>query len=197
MREVGLGFSCHLSSVVIATVTSDGSDYYLADRRKVDLIPSSFVPGTYPWEMRDYDRRDYDRYFEASNQLLVAAEQAVRAALDALPSVPSVAAVEALPPHPPWLTVNEISNHFLELKELIREEHVRMAATQAANRAGIRTVRFTFGEVRSEAARALGWSAEHLETRLISMGRTTRPWNSDAMAAAAAAMLALATVSSR
>jgi hypothetical protein len=75
-------------------------------------------------------------------------------------------------------------------------ELYRDALSEAAEREGLRVVRFVKNEVRSEAAAAQGWKLEQLEARLAEIGRLAgTPWTKDEKDATAAAMLALAVTS--
>jgi hypothetical protein len=75
-------------------------------------------------------------------------------------------------------------------------ELYRDAIADAAGGAGLRVVRFMNKEVRSEAAAALGWGLEPLETWLVETGKVAgKPWTKDEKDASAAALLALATTS--
>lgn len=77
-------------------------------------------------------------------------------------------------------------------------ELYRDALSEAAEREGLRVVRFVNKEVRSEAAAAQGWKLEQLEARLAEIGRVAgKPWTKDEKDATAAAMLALAVTSAR
>ena len=76
-------------------------------------------------------------------------------------------------------------------------ELYRDAFAEAADAVGLRLVRFLNKEVRSEAASGLGVPLPELETRLASMGKLAGPpWTKDEKDATAAAILALATISS-
>ena len=72
-------------------------------------------------------------------------------------------------------------------------EMYRDVLSEAAGDAGLRVVRFLTKEVRSEAAAALGWPLDWLETWLLEAGKSAgKPWTRDEKDASAAAMLALA-----
>jgi hypothetical protein len=77
-------------------------------------------------------------------------------------------------------------------------ELYRDVLAEAAAAADLRVVRFLSKEVRSEAAAALRWPLAELEARMAEMGKLAgAPWTKDEKDATAAALLALATISSQ
>jgi hypothetical protein len=77
-------------------------------------------------------------------------------------------------------------------------ELYREALAEAAAASGLRVVRYLNGEVRSEAAAALGWTPAALDVQLAEFGQTAgHPWTKEEKDATAAAILALATITSQ
>lgn len=189
---IALGVSDHSGWAVIAAVDGPLASPRLRSRRRVQLCPDDLPRQAYhavaeqgaPIEV-------IDQVVRAAGDL---ASEAISGALREAPGLTAVAVAMGRTPVPPEV------QRILALHPLLHAaegELYRDVTVAAAAAAGLAVVRFLNKEVRSEAAAALGVTLAVLEEHLAEIGRATgRPWTKDEKDATAAALLALATVSS-
>lgn len=189
-----IGFSDHSGWAVLAVVErAPGGGFELRFRRRIQTCPPSLPRQAYHAVGEQGAPRETIRDVKVA-ALGLSATAIQEAKRDAGVLVAAAVAMGRM--QVPDDLDRVLASH--SLLHAAEGEMYRDALSAAAADCGLRVVRFLNKEVRSEAAAALGWTLAQLEAWLAATGKVVgSPWTKDEKDASAAALLALATVSSQ
>lgn len=186
--NAALGFSDHSGWAVMAVVSDAGE---LVARKRIQTCPSSLPRQAFhAVAEQGAPRSTVAEVMKAAVEMCAEAMQAAKREFGPIGVAGVAMGRIAVPKELDRVLASHTLLHAAE------GEMYRDALSEAAEREGLRVVRFVNKEVRSEAAAAQGWKLEDLEVRLAEIGRNVgKPWTKDEKDATAAAMLALAVTS--
>jgi hypothetical protein len=193
LLTAAIGFSDHSGWAVLAVVERMRNGFDLSFRRRVVTCP----PGLprQPFHAVAEQGAPRETVTHVRTAALALSKEAISAAAAEAGGLAAAAVAMGRTQIPDDIERVLASHALLHAAE---GELYRDALSEAAGLSGLRVVRYMKKEIRSEAAAALGWPLTEIEHWLEETGKAAgTPWTKDEKDASAAALLALATVSSR
>src|SRR5262245_50346028 len=193
--RLAFGLKAHSGWAALVALGSDGHEFCVVDRRRVELVeadalwakqPYHAAEGLKPDKAEDVVRRGIDAARRFALQEMQAAVSRAHAADHNI----AACAVLIAEPMPDWSVAEILAVHVRMHKAegmLFRDVLV-----QAARACGLRLVTIQEKLLTEHAVRALGTSVNILAKRIATLGKTVgSPWGKDQKEATLAAMIAL------
>ena len=199
MARVGLGFKHHTGWAIAVAATGGAKDLEVLDRRRVELIDPSLVRFAYHNVQDEPLDRAAKSIAEVEASALALASREMSALVDSLKAdghevrgVGIAAKTAKLPDSLDKILSSHAQLHAAE-GDLFRE-----ALAEAAASCGLSVAGFPPKQLYADAAEALGSSEATLRDLLTRTGKALgSPWRADHKDATLAALLALATFSTK